>query len=150
MKNQPFQTLSPLPRAPTLFMPSFQSPVPISGRPCAPELVAVLQGADAVFVDGPRLLAHPRQAVVLLLVGTQHRRLQEGHSLVEEGSVAGHGDVVVDDERQEVQVVGDAGADAAAGRRVPPVLYVAFLELPARPTAGSGPASLPGHCRPGP
>ena len=30
------QTLSPLPPAPTRFMPSFQSPPPISGRPCAP------------------------------------------------------------------------------------------------------------------
>ena len=30
------QTLSPLPPAPTRFMPSFQSPAPISGRPCAP------------------------------------------------------------------------------------------------------------------
>ena len=35
-RNQPSQTLSPLPPAPTRFMPSFQSPVPISGRPCAP------------------------------------------------------------------------------------------------------------------
>ena len=35
-RNQPSQTLSPCPRAPTRFMPSFQSPVPISGRPCAP------------------------------------------------------------------------------------------------------------------
>ena len=35
-RNQPSQTLSPLPASPTRFMPSFQSPVPISGRPCAP------------------------------------------------------------------------------------------------------------------
>ena len=35
-KNQPFQTLSPLPSAPTRFMPSFQSPVPIRGNPCGP------------------------------------------------------------------------------------------------------------------
>src|SRR5262249_39401312 len=32
-----------------------------------PQLVAVLQGADAVFVNGPTLLAHARQVVVLLL-----------------------------------------------------------------------------------
>ena len=39
-RNQPSQTLSPLPPAPTRFMPSFQSPVPISGRPCAPVVEA--------------------------------------------------------------------------------------------------------------
>jgi hypothetical protein len=35
-KKKPSQTLSPRPWWPTSFMPSFQSPVPISGRPCAP------------------------------------------------------------------------------------------------------------------
>jgi hypothetical protein len=34
--SQPSQTLSPLPPAPTRFMPSFQSPPPISGSPCSP------------------------------------------------------------------------------------------------------------------
>ena len=37
-----------------------------------------------------------------------------------------------DHQRQEEEVVGNAGADAAAGGRVPPVLHVAFLELPRR------------------
>ena len=32
-RNQASQTLSPLPPAPTRFIPSFQSPLPISGRP---------------------------------------------------------------------------------------------------------------------
>ena len=53
-KNQPFQTLSPLPPAPTLFMPSFQSPVPISGRPCGPSRSAVLQRPHAVLVERSR------------------------------------------------------------------------------------------------
>ena len=35
-RNQPSQTLSPWPFSPTRFMPSFQSPVPISGSPWAP------------------------------------------------------------------------------------------------------------------
>ena len=35
-RNQPSHTLSPCPPVPTRFMPSFQSPLPISGRPCAP------------------------------------------------------------------------------------------------------------------
>ena len=37
-RKKPSQTLSPLPLAPTRFMPSFQSPEPISGRPCSPKL----------------------------------------------------------------------------------------------------------------
>src|SRR6185369_1750498 len=36
IKNQPTQTLSPLPSLPTVFIPSSQSPDPISGKPCAP------------------------------------------------------------------------------------------------------------------
>ena len=35
-RNKPSQTLSPRPPCPTRFMPSFQSPVPISGSPCGP------------------------------------------------------------------------------------------------------------------
>src|SRR5438132_3109757 len=35
-RNQASQTLSPFPSAPTRFIPSFQSPVPISGRPWLP------------------------------------------------------------------------------------------------------------------
>ena len=35
-RNQPSQTLSPRPSWPTRFMPSFQSPDPMSGSPCAP------------------------------------------------------------------------------------------------------------------
>src|SRR3546814_3938389 len=35
-RKNPSQTLSPRPPSPTRFMPSFQSPVPISGRPRPP------------------------------------------------------------------------------------------------------------------
>src|SRR5207245_855009 len=35
-RNHPSQTLSPRPWCPTRFIPSFQSPLPISGRPWAP------------------------------------------------------------------------------------------------------------------
>ncbi len=34
--KKPIHTLSPLPCSPIRFMPSFQSPPPISGRPCTP------------------------------------------------------------------------------------------------------------------
>ena len=37
-KNHPSQTLSPCPSVPTLLNPSFQSPEPIKGKPCFPNL----------------------------------------------------------------------------------------------------------------
>jgi hypothetical protein len=40
--------------------------------------------------------------------------------------------VVVHDVRKEIEIVGDARADADAGRRVPPVLDISLLELPRR------------------
>ena len=39
---------------------------------------------------------------------------------------------MVNDERQEIEVVGDARANADAGRRVPPMLDIAFFELSRR------------------
>jgi hypothetical protein len=39
---------------------------------------------------------------------------------------------VVSHERQEIEVVGDPRANADPGRRVPPVLDIALLELPRR------------------
>src|SRR5690349_7896363 len=39
-RKNPSHTLSPLPCSPTRFMPSFQSPDPIRGRPCSPYLRA--------------------------------------------------------------------------------------------------------------
>ena len=37
-RKNPIHTLSPRPSRPTRFMPSFQSPVPNSGRPWAPRV----------------------------------------------------------------------------------------------------------------
>src|SRR5437867_10708033 len=42
ISNQASQTLSPLPPSPTRLKPSFQSPPPISGNPCGPEVAARL------------------------------------------------------------------------------------------------------------
>ena len=89
----------------------------------------MLQCSHAVLVDRPGHVAHIGETVILLLFGLQDRRSQERHPLVEQSRVAGCGDVVAGDERQEVEIVGDPCADAAARRRVPPVLHVALLEL---------------------
>src|SRR5262245_57664551 len=85
-----------------------------------------------MLVNRAELAGLVRLTVILLLPWLQHRRGQKRHLLVEEGVMAGDGDVMAYDEGQEQEIVRDACADALAGRRVPPVLHVAFLELPAR------------------
>jgi len=44
-RNQPSHTLSPRPLAPTRLIPSFQSPIPISGSPCSPKRCKALSMA---------------------------------------------------------------------------------------------------------
>ena len=104
----------------------------------------MLEGADAVLVERGRLVADRRHVVILLLIRAEDGRLQVRDTLVEQGGIAGHGDVVVRDQRQEEQVVGDAGADPGAARRVPPVLDIPFLELPGGRSEDLGPGFLRG------
>ena len=59
--------------APTLFIPSFQSPVPMSGNPWAPSRKPCSEGAHAMFVDRARLFAHSRQIEIFFLVVAQDR-----------------------------------------------------------------------------
>ena len=66
----------------------------------------------------------------LVLMFLQDRAFEEGHHLLQHGDVSGGLDVVGDDEAEPDAVVRDAGADAAAGFGQPPVLHVAFAELP--------------------
>ena len=55
---------------------------------------------------------------------------EERHALVEHAGIARRTDVLGNDVRQPQQIVGAASAKAPAGRLVPPVLDVAFHELP--------------------
>ena len=95
-----------------------------------PEPIALLQSAHAMLVHRPGLLAAVRPVEVFLLVWAEDRRLDVGHNLVEQLRVTSRGNVVVDDQGQEVEIVADPGADADPGRRMPPVLDIALLELP--------------------
>jgi hypothetical protein len=117
--------------------------VPIAGahqgQTVRAEPVAVFQRAHAVFVHRPRLPTHLRQVEVLFLVRPQHRGVEERHRLIEQGGVASRSHVMVHHERKEEQVVGDTGADADAGGRMPPVLHVPLLELPRRRPQDLGP-----------
>ena len=130
-RNQPSQTLSPRPCSPTRFMPSFQSPVPISGRPCGPSCTP----------SRPRRQCSNSVAVCARRCGSKNASCRSGGSggpsmngqlLVEDGAVAGELHVVRGDVRQPHAIVGDVRAHALAAVRQPPVLHVALGELAAR------------------
>jgi hypothetical protein len=75
------QTLSPFPSGPTLSKPSFQSPVPIKGRPCAPypkDVVSLILFGKAtyrkmiqnlIWATGYNIIALPLAAGVLYKQG---------------------------------------------------------------------------------
>src|SRR5690606_38627479 len=103
---------------------------PHEGQSVTAEPPAVLEGPDAVVVKRCRLLRHFRTAVVLVLVLAELRAVQVMHHLVEDGPVARDALVEAGHVRQEQEVVGETGPDAASRRRMPPVLDIAFGELP--------------------
>ena len=105
---------------------------------------ALVDRPDAVFEERPVLGGHARLAVRLVRVRRQQRRLEERRALVQHADVAGRADVLRDDVGQPQQIVGAARPQAAAARLVPPVLDVAFDELP----AGGAEQMRPGEIRP--
>ena len=122
--------LSPLPPAPTRLRPSFQSPVPISGRPWLPTAKALVKGPRAVFEQSGVLLGNRGLKVRLQLIGVQDRPFEKGDHFVQNPNVAADLDVVGGGVRQPDPVVGDARADSLARRRMPPMLNVALDKLP--------------------
>ena len=131
-RKKPSQVLSPRPACPTRFMPSFQSPLPMSGSPCAPAVQAPVDRADAVLeqraVLGRRRAAGrtPRarraRAAAPSETGTRSSRTPTS-PVVRTYSATTYGS----QSRSSEQRV----RSAAAARLVPPVLDVAFDELPA-------------------
>ena len=113
-------------------MPSFQSPVPKSGSPCAPAVrplsIARTQCSKIVSTSGEM----PGRPVRFVLAARKERCRQERHALVEERRISCCAHVLGNRERKPEQVVGAAASKTPAGRRVPPVLYVTLNELPAR------------------
>src|SRR5262245_43374278 len=84
-----------------------------------------------MLVKAGFLLADPGNAVILILLGVERRCFQESHWLIEDGVIAGNGDVVMDRVRKPEVVVGKTRAHPGAAGGVPPVLHVASAELPA-------------------
>ena len=111
------QTLSPLPCLPTRFMPSFQSPEPISGSPCSPNLQPSADGADAMLVQSwPTSSERSRQIVVGVVLGVDRAAFQEVNGLVQHAGVARAQHVTARRQRQPEVVVRAMRAHAAARR----------------------------------
>jgi len=66
-----------------------------------------------------------------VLILSQQGGVQKGRLRLENSSIAGRADVVGNHIREPEQVVGNTRADAGAARRMPPVLDIPLLELPA-------------------
>jgi hypothetical protein len=98
-------------------MPSFQSPVPMSGRPCAPvsrlfsRALAQCSNKLAFFRGNCRL----EESVALVFL--QHRPFEELDHLVKHRDVASDLDIVGDDIGEPAAIIGDACTDTTPGFR---------------------------------
>ncbi len=146
-RNQPSQTLSPRPSTPTRFMPSFQSPLPISGRLMRAELPRLIERAPAMFPQRRGLRGDGGTNMRSCSPASSSGPSRNGISSSRMRRVAGDLDVVRDHEGQPEQIVGAAGSHAHAGLGMPPVLDVAFEELARRRGQDMGPASVPARHR---
>ena len=113
-------------------MPSFQSPEPMSGRPCSPYFIEWAIARTACSKTGADCGDTHGHDVGFVLVGLERRRLEERHRPRRARIVAGPLDVAGQAVRQPEEVVGAARPRAAAARRMPPVLHVALDELARR------------------
>ena len=122
----------PCPGRPPRFIPSFQSPVPIRGRPWAP-VVRLRSSARAQCSKSALRSAETRgskydSSCPAARPGPSRNGTTSSSTAPSPRDV----DVAGDDVGQPEQVVGDPRAHAAPAGRVPPVLDVALDELPGR------------------
>src|SRR5688572_27417591 len=82
-----------------------------------------------MLVDRGCFLRDSRLRIDLMLIRCKQWLFEEGNYLFHDRSVAGDVDVERGNKRQPQQVIRDPRAHAPATRRMPPMLYVTFLEL---------------------
>src|SRR3954465_15623596 len=85
-----------------------------------------------VIVDAPAFIRNFGQIVDLVRIRVQLPHGVRKHVDVEDSGVARNIDVVVEDVRQPYKIVRELRSDSAPTLRMPPMLHVAFDELPAR------------------
>ena len=92
-------------------MPSFQSPVPNSGRPCEPIARLESSASAQCAYSGSEAVGFGR-AEQLLLAGRERPALEKGDRFVEQGEVLRHLEVMSHHVGQPDPIIGDARLDA--------------------------------------
>src|SRR6476661_922396 len=93
------------------------------------EFQTVLDRAHAMLIEGGRFLGAIRQIVVRFLFRHNRTRVEKGNLLVEHASICGARNVAACNVRQPEIIVGKMSTYAAAHRRMPPMLHIAFAKL---------------------
>src|SRR6266513_586510 len=93
------------------------------------EFQTVLDRARAMLIERGRFLGAIWQIVIRFLFRHNRTRVEKGNLLVEHASIGGAGNVAACNVRQPEIIVGKMGTHAAAHRRMPPMLYIAFAKL---------------------
>src|ERR1700676_660386 len=91
---------------------------------------AMVDGPPAMFPERGGVGRDRRYKKPLVFVGLQWIAFEEGDLFVKQAGVAGNGEILRYYERQPQQIVGAEGSHAHARFRMPPMLNVAFDELP--------------------
>ena len=113
----------------------------------AGEFEALVEAARAVLEQRGRFVRGHRLEEGVVLAGLQGRALEKRHDLVEHRGVAGGRDIGGGGEGEPDAIVGDPRAHALAGMRQPPMLDIAFDELPAGGAQQMARASRPGRAK---
>ena len=116
--------------APTRFMPSFQSPVPNSGRPCEPIAKTRVRARERNARTAAPDPADAGAAELLQIARRERPAAQERYLLVEHRKIPRDLEIMRDHEGQPDAVIRYPRLDSLPGGRQPPMLHVAFLELP--------------------
>src|ERR1019366_4894416 len=91
---------------------------------------ALVECTGAVFKDSGDLIRDRRQKEAVVFTRSERLAFQERHHRIQYSGIAAAFDVVRGDVSQPRTVVGNASPHALAGMGQPPMLDVAFNELP--------------------
>ena len=98
----------------------------------ARRLPVVLDGAHAVLVQRGGFVRAVGQVVEGLHLRLDRAGFQEGHRFVEHAGICHTRDIAAGGVGQPQEIVREMGAHTASSGRMPPVLHIAFAELPTR------------------
>ncbi len=113
-------------------MPSFQSPEPMSGRPCVAESETPHDGSDAVLVQTGRFFRPAGQIVIRVLLRVYRAAFDEVDGFVQHPGVPGVQNVAARRQRQPQIIIRTVRAHAPARGGMPPMLDISLRELTGR------------------